>query len=125
MNITVERRFRGSQKLATRLEEIAEPAGKLVADRLGDRMPHVEFVFTNASGMASGMRRADSAHFGPPRGFNRLATAFMTHWTARHSLGSTTVGVRTFLLNRVRANVPSCQATSFSRSIVLRRFLSR
>ncbi|MFD9458334.1 hypothetical protein ACFWBC_35300 [Streptomyces sp. NPDC059985] len=31
----------------------------------------------------------------------------------------------TFLLRRVRMNVPSCQATSFSRSMALRRFFSR
>jgi hypothetical protein len=35
------------------------------------------------------------------------------------------VGVRTFLPSCVRTNVPRCQATSFSRSMALRRFLSR
>ncbi|GAA4887171.1 hypothetical protein GCM10023237_00310 [Streptomyces coeruleoprunus] len=41
------------------------------------------------------------------------------------SLPALRVGVRTFLPSCVRGNVPSCQATSFSRSMALRRFLSR
>ncbi|WP_275558524.1 hypothetical protein [Streptomyces sp. 5-6(2022)] len=94
MNITVQRRFHGAPQMAARLEQIAIPAAELVAARLGGRAPHTEFVITDANGVAQGMRRADSEPAGPPRGYKRITSGFMAHWTARHSLGATTLARR-------------------------------
>ncbi|MFE9064911.1 hypothetical protein [Streptomyces violaceusniger] len=91
MNFTVQCRFRGAQQMASRLEEIATPAAKLVSSRLNGLVPHTEFVLTDANGVTQGMRRADAEPAGPPRGYKRITSGFMTHWTARHSLGATTL----------------------------------
>ncbi|MFJ4637581.1 hypothetical protein ACIP69_18395 [Streptomyces hygroscopicus] len=91
MNITVERRFRSAEQMAARLEQIAAPAAELVEARLGGRAPHTEFVITDANGAARGIRRADSEPAGPPHGYKRITSGFMAHWTARHSLGATTL----------------------------------
>ncbi|MFI1111946.1 hypothetical protein ACH4TU_28920, partial [Streptomyces physcomitrii] len=69
-------------------------------------------------------RRASASPLFTPHGADRASRK-----AARHQLAKATakvraqagVGVRTFLLSCVRMNVPSCQATSFSRSMAWRR----
>ncbi|TVL89769.1 hypothetical protein [Streptomyces sp. SAJ15] len=53
MNITIDRRGRAQKAAKARLQEIADRAGQLVTGPLGGRLPHTDFVLTDAAGVAS------------------------------------------------------------------------
>lgn len=94
MNITIDRPGRSQQILARRIEAIADHTGRLVAKKLGGRVPDVEFVLSDAPGVVRLIEKADRGLGGTPRPLSRAVTWLMNHWTVHHAYAATTLASR-------------------------------
>lgn len=96
MNITVHRSCRGIDRVEQRIREVGEQAGQLVARRVGGRLPLVEIVLTNGSGVTSLIRQADLDLVGKDRvsRSRRALGRIFDHANTRDSLAATTLTSR-------------------------------
>lgn len=91
MNITIDCRGRNARRIEERIHDIGDHAGKLAARHLGGRLPQVDIVLTDGTGVARYIQDADVALAGHTTWRRRAVGRVIDHWHARHAMAATTL----------------------------------
>lgn len=80
MLVTVHRAGGNAGRLKQRIEQIGDTAGDLVAQHLGGRLPRVQIVLTNSTGVASLIQSRDLETAGSTSLYGRTVGRATTQW---------------------------------------------